>query len=806
MYSILSITMVSIRNPNKRAGSSSWCNLRSLLIGFVAMQSLNLTVKVIRHVSHEAPPAPAVLKVREEPAVPKPKHDHAPNPLHASRHENHQPKSDKLKAPVERVDETADEKHDSDTETGEDPVVKPHEILPLVVEEEREDREKESPMQPVDSAVLDPESTQVLQKHGTGATLLGYVVDMVQERAHPSFRKLPVSIRPDTAKVASLVGEASVQACESVVAQSNDNPEARPSISQNPHCRDEDTVLVVYNSATFSRRYCGKTIKPGQALKLDQDMDDHCRLELPRVFAVDDPPLDGQGMAPIIVQSKATAQQETALEDSELETVPCSIPCQWEKDISGKDLVIAGTIWQLHQTMDDPYFHDDAKIERTDFRSDKYYSTTSLRSSIPLTFYDSSKHSLRNRPALDWANTANAATYVLNSNCQTQGTRRQKWLAAVQAVFPVAAYGSCQHNTDLAPGETVDTLEGRLALSRKNRIHLAFEAASEKDHLTDVSFEALLSGAVPVLLGPSNANQLFPPHSAIFASDFNKWDALAAYVKEVAENRTLWESYHIWRTDETVLRTWESRWAFAETTASTASPQCRTCRWAYAKEFGLGWNHTAQTIQPTHLPRDLCLDPTSKIVMKPFREYWVQRGSQLEDIEVDTGDGCSKPMSSSTIEMDGYKVEREVSEHDGVVDIVVQSVEKESVNEPVTLRLHVDVRNSEGAYFRNPHTLVSTSRGPWISSAAIQDEFSKVTVLTSWETSVHSPQEGILEVSILKENESFPTNNDGVRRIRVILEDVNMLHDKMTEHFPSSYAKVMIQDFVDPLELFYVSS
>jgi hypothetical protein len=137
-----------------------------------------------------------------------------------------------------------------------------------------------------------------------------------------------------------------------------------------------------------------------------------------------------------------------------------------------------------------------------------------------------------------------------------------------------------------------------------------------------------------------------------------------------------------------------------------------------------------------------------------------------------------------------------------VTDIHIVSVETESADEDVVLRLHVDIKNTEGAFFRNTHTLVPTVRSPVVSSATIQDESSKVTVLANWETTVHSPDEGIIEILIHPKGASFATGPS--HRIRVITEDINPLHDKMTEFFPSSFGKLMTKDFVDPVEMYYV--
>jgi hypothetical protein len=61
-----------------------------------------------------------------------------------------------------------------------------------------------------------------------------------------------------------------------------------------------------------------------------------------------------------------------------------------------------------------------------------------------------------------------------------------------------------------------------------------------------------------------------------------------------------------------------------------------------------------------------------------------------------------------------------------------------------------------------------------------------------------------VEVIVRKSGEQLLHEEDETRRIRVIIEDMVELYDKATEFYPTTYAKVMVQDFVDPLELFYV--
>jgi len=648
--------------------------------------------------------------------------------------------------------------------------------------------------------VSDPKAALVLSKVGTGPTKLGYVVDLVQERLHPSFRE--ASVPSDYAKwekeLANVMmtkdGHAAAAAdAGSVAFKSCEYLQGRQLLERSI-CRDVDTVLYAYNSAPFPRYLCGHQLDPGQGMKLEERCEEAVHL-----FVNDEPPVSGQGMAPIVVQAK----EGPMLDKEKLESVECDIPCQFDKELMKpvaehvqRKMYIQGTNWKILHTEANPYFREYAKVERTSFRQDVYYSTHSFQSSIPLSSYSFDKYYLRNRPALDWKAAANKATYVLDSDCNINGgsARRQKWYAAVEAVMPTASYGSCHHNADLVQGETVSTMEGRVALAKKNRIHLAFESGIEKDYTTPIVWESLLSGAVPAILGAANLDDLLPPKSAILCSNFNTWDKFAATVKEISSNQTLWESYQKWRTDETALAAFEKKFSFTKT-----SSQCRTCRWAYAKKYGLGWDHQQQAVKETYIPRRLCIDDSSKMVTKPFREAWVGHSSTV------ASESCKSLTFESIVEGAGYKVNRRIYQHDGITDIYIKSVTRDSSNnEDIVMLLEVDVKNLEGAYFPNTHTLVPTVRSPLVSSGSIQDQRSKVTVLANWETEIRSPQAGMLELVI--ERKGQPILADETRRLRIFTEDFSELHDKPTEFFPSSFGKMVTKDFVDPLQFFYSSA
>lgn len=93
------------------------------------------------------------------------------------------------------------------------------------------------------------------------------------------------------------------------------------------------------------------------------------------------------------------------------------------------------------------------------------------------------------------------------------------------------------------------------------------------------------------------------------------------------------------------------------------------------------------------------------------------------------------------------------------------------------------------------------SSRPYEGHSRDQLQFKKVMVLANWETEMLGTAEGMMEVVLRGINGDL--HQDEQRRLRVIVEDMSYLHDKLTEYFPSSFGELMIKDFVDPLEVFY---
>ena len=59
-----------------------------------------------------------------------------------------------------------------------------------------------------------------------------------------------------------------------------------------------------------------------------------------------------------------------------------------------------------------------------------------------------------------------------------------------------------------------------------------------------------------------------------------------------------------------------------------------------------------------------------------------------------------------------------------------------------------------------------------------------------------------MEVVIQKRDEGTEEET-ATKKIRVIIEELALIHDKMTEFNPSYFGKLMTKDFVDPIGVYY---
>ena len=86
-------------------------------------------------------------------------------------------------------------------------------------------------------------------------------------------------------------------------------------------------------------------------------------------------------------------------------------------------------------------------------------------------------------------------------------------------------------------------------LEKTYKFYLSFENSICEDYITEKVWNILKLDIVPVVLGGADYASLLPPHSYIDVANFTSPKALAAYLKQVANDDDLYRSYFRWKRD-----------------------------------------------------------------------------------------------------------------------------------------------------------------------------------------------------------------------------------------------------------------
>ena len=246
-----------------------------------------------------------------------------------------------------------------------------------------------------------------------------------------------------------------------------------------------------------------------------------------------------------------------------------------------------------HKTMENYSPKTDVPIDHMANHSNHtdLYATTSFNSDIPLPYYSKVEYPYMQHPHVDFSQAIKGASFI-NRNCNSKN-HREDIVKDLTKHIRVDAVGSCLHNMDIAQATngTVTTLDNKTEAMEKYLFHFAFENSRYDDYITEKLWGSLQSGTLPVYLGPSNIRHHLPhPKCVISVDDFSSTHELGLYLNEVSQNRTLWESYHAWRS-QPLPKWWNDKYSF-----TTVHSTCRMCRYVYAKENGLEWDKKRQEI------------------------------------------------------------------------------------------------------------------------------------------------------------------------------------------------------------------
>jgi len=243
-------------------------------------------------------------------------------------------------------------------------------------------------------------------------------------------------------------------------------------------------------------------------------------------------------------------------------TAQCKL-CVYENDIKKADIVFA----HPHKTKIKRYFQDQFWVSQfwesegiyPDINSEKFNASISYRQDAMFHSYamitDTFKMDKIITPLpyeqkikIEWVS-------VWLSNCGFK--ERNNLLKKLQDDgITTASYGRCKHDHSESEmhfsSEQVDKLDEdrspgsqKIAHSSNHLFLFAAENNISPYYHTEKLYHGLMAGSVPIYYGDDTIDEFVPKHSIIKASDYGT--SLSDYLKLVAENKELYESYFAWR-------------------------------------------------------------------------------------------------------------------------------------------------------------------------------------------------------------------------------------------------------------------
>ena len=549
----------------------------------------------------------------------------------------------------------------------------------------------------------------------------------------------------------------------------------------------ESHLVYVYNSWKKERYVCGKPIPPNATIEINMgDCITEDVILFGRVFPTL-PSLSGQEeRSPIIVRFQDRKQKNHLKNVSS-----CDIPCKvWPTGTpSTRDpATIDGTPFQFAAySMEGSGIYHSLEIKPTNYLNYKYYATTSFKSEVPLSYYDGNMYDIQH-PPVDFAQAIKGASFIAR-NCDSFSGRENLFKELIQSAsstsFQIDSLSSCMRNA--LPPKGVD-MKNKTDVMKEYLFHFSFENQRTPDYITEKLWGALASGTLPVYLGAPNIKEHVPPHSIIIVDDFSSAEELVSYLIKVANNESLYNSYHAWR-KKPLPTFFQEKYNFTQ-----VHSYCRVCRFSYAMKYGWGWDYSSQQVRPLKLPRGTCLDEHG-MMSSPIKESWVLHHSSpgvVDEHTVNNEKDCNVE-NKSTIQIPGTGWKRTISDHDFVTDIEITKLAGVTQETEAILRLQMPINTTR--------IILPDSKDQYQQRVYfMQDDISRIIVVFNETTTFPEELEftGILDIPINK-----PI------RIRLIVEDIDTFHDngKRKSFRPDGFLQetyfgsLMIDEFFHPLEL-----
>jgi hypothetical protein len=168
-------------------------------------------------------------------------------------------------------------------------------------------------------------------------------------------------------------------------------------------------------------------------------------------------------------------------------------------------------------------------------------ATCRLDSDVPIPYIHPNLYGELRREPLN--KTGFVAAFI--SGTANQSGRRQ-YLEELMSYIGVDSYGKVLHNCTLAEDTGFTTKQDILS---RYRFTLAFENAISRDYVTDMLYDPLVAGSVPVYLGAPNVEEFVPgDHCYINAASFPSVKALADHLMGLRDDEDRYGEYLRWKT------------------------------------------------------------------------------------------------------------------------------------------------------------------------------------------------------------------------------------------------------------------
>ena len=522
-----------------------------------------------------------------------------------------------------------------------------------------------------------------------------------------------------------------------------------PCIPQQDDCDPtKGHVIRAFNSWHQPRYLCGQVIKPRTFVDLKKACHEGIRIfqEEPSLTAITITPID------ILIGSPDKFGDPVSYK--------CPVPCRRYKNVRrAMTAYVDGIDFQFQHSMESSVYYDFLTIRPHQWRNNRFYATTSFKSEVPRPYFSWTEYSIQ-KPAVDYDASIKGASFIA-SNCASMNGR-EGVVTELMKMIRVDNLGTCLNNG--APLPKGSDQSNKVSMQNKYLLHFAFENSNSDDYITEKLWGSFESGTLPVYMGAPNVQDHVPEHSIISVHDFPSTQALGEYLQQVLANKTLYESYHEWRT-KPLSDAFHRRYDMTHTHSV-----CRTCKFVYAKTRGWGWNSERQEMTDLKLPRKVCMDEKGLIVY-PFVEAVVGASSSTPGGIAGNSSYCNSSDSIPTAAMVG-PWQRTIWFHDGVIDITL------------------DGKSNE--VYRISTPLVIQFKALQANVYQVQDGESRITIVgdSILQMSVH--RDGVLDIRI-------PSTSNEPQRLRVIIEDIDKFHagaDSVQNYF----GKSMVDEFQHPLQ------